>query len=482
MSETIWAGTEERGAERARPASPALTPSVLPSLLSVGLAGLDALVIAGASYLAYLIWLQTDPYAEWQPYAVATLLGTVLTLNAFGWLRLYDLKLLARLGPSLLRLLGGCGAVAGAILALSYFSKTSGDYSRAWAGLWFVIAVAGLVVLRASLVALARRGRLDDALSRRVVIVGEAAHAEQLIRQLELDSKRLVRVVRIFSGGPDTLDLDGLERCLCESEVDTVVMAIPWVEEDWALDTFARLYQYPVEVLLCPRGIGLSLTRPRVRYLGEVPMFTLADRPLSGWRYLAKAVEDRMLASLILLLIAPLLAIIAVLIKLDSPGPVLFRQKRYGFNNRLIEVWKFRTMHHAMTDHNAEQLTQRNDPRITRLGRVLRAYSLDELPQFLNVLRGDMSIVGPRPHAVSAKAGGLLYQQAVRQYAARHRVKPGITGWAQINGWRGETETVKQIRRRVQHDIAYIEDWSLWLDLKIIFMTIFVGFSGKNAF
>ena len=152
---------------------------------------------------------------------------------------------------------------------------------------------------------------------------------------------------------------------------------------------------------------------------------------------------------------------IAMLIKLDSPGPVLFRQKRYGFNNQLIEVFKFRTMYTHMTDHNAEQLTRRNDPRITRLGAFLRRTSLDELPQFLNVLRGEMSIVGPRPHALSAKAGALLYQDAVKYYDARHRVKPGITGWAQVNGWRGETDTVEQIRKRVEHDLYYIEHWSI---------------------
>jgi exopolysaccharide biosynthesis polyprenyl glycosylphosphotransferase len=173
---------------------------------------------------------------------------------------------------------------------------------------------------------------------------------------------------------------------------------------------------------------------------------------------------------------------IALAIKLDSPGPVFFRQKRYGFNNQLIEVLKFRTMYHSARDEKAERLTSRNDPRVTRLGAFLRRTSLDELPQFLNVLRGDMSIVGPRPHALAAKAGGLLYQEAVREYAARHRVKPGITGWAQINGWRGETETLEQIKKRVEHDLAYIENWSLLLDLKIIFRTVFTGFTGQRAY
>jgi len=161
---------------------------------------------------------------------------------------------------------------------------------------------------------------------------------------------------------------------------------------------------------------------------------------------------------------------------------VLFRQKRYGFNNQLIEIFKFRTMYHDACDANAEQLTRRHDPRVTRLGAFLRRTSLDELPQFINVLRGEMSIVGPRPHALAAKAGGLLYQDAVRHYDARHRVKPGITGWAQVNGWRGETITTEQIARRVEHDLFYIENWSLLLDLKIIFRTVFGNLTGHAAY
>lgn len=480
MSETTWPTKPADPAQQAGTAG--LSPALTPSVLGTGLALLDTVTIACAGYLAYLIWLSGDPYADWSSYAIVTVLGTVLALNAFGWLRLYDFKVLARPEATLGRLLAASALVAGVLLALSYFTKTSEQYSRVWAGLWFLIAAAGPLASRLAVLSMIRRGRLDDVLCRRIAIVGEAEHARRLVRQLALVGDPLTRVVRVFSSRTGEVDLTTLEGCIRRNEIDTVVVAIPWVEEDRALRTLGRLYQYPVDVLLCPRGIGLSLTRPRVSYLADVPMLALADRPLAGWRYVVKAVEDRVLASMILLLIAPLLLFIAMLIKLDSRGPVLFRQKRYGFNNQLIEVWKFRTMYHDQTDHDADQLTRRGDPRITRVGRFLRASSLDELPQFFNVLRGDMSIVGPRPHAVSAKAGGLLYQEAVRQYAARHRVKPGITGWAQINGWRGETETVKQIRRRVHHDIAYIEDWSLWLDIKIIVLTVFVGFTGKNAY
>lgn len=189
-----------------------------------------------------------------------------------------------------------------------------------------------------------------------------------------------------------------------------------------------------------------------------------------------------MLGSLLLLMFAPLMLLIAAAIKLDSRGPVFFRQTRYGFNNNLIKVWKFRTMYHHMTDAAASVLTQRDDPRVTRVGHFLRRTSLDELPQLLNVVSGEMSLVGPRPHALQAKAGELLYQDVMHHYAARHRVKPGLTGWAQVHGWRGETDTPEKLTRRVEHDLYYIDHWSLLLDLQILLRTARVVLGDKNAF
>jgi Undecaprenyl-phosphate glucose phosphotransferase len=287
---------------------------------------------------------------------------------------------------------------------------------------------------------------------------------------------------RDFGGHRVLGDIDALVDYARRNPIDSVIIALPWSAEQRIAAIIERLNVLPVDVRLCPDMIGFRLRRSGVSHLGDVPMLTVFEKPFADWRLVIKVVEDRLLSALILMLIGlPMLAI-ALAIKLDSPGPVFFRQKRYGFNNQLIEVLKFRTMYHTVRDDNAERLTSRNDPRVTRFGAFLRRTSLDELPQFLNVLRGDMSIVGPRPHALAAKAGGLLYQEAVREYAARHRVKPGITGWAQINGWRGETETLEQIKKRVEHDLAYIENWSLLLDLKIIFRTIFTGFTGQRAY
>ena len=199
---------------------------------------------------------------------------------------------------------------------------------------------------------------------------------------------------------------------------------------------------------------------------------TLGERPLKGWSAVRKMLFDRLAGGTLLLLASPVLLVIAVMIKLDSRGPVLFRQPRLGFNDGIFTLYKFRSMHAHAMDVMADRLTEREDPRITRVGRYLRRFSLDELPQLWNVVIGNMSLVGPRPHALNAKAADRLYAEVVAGYARRHRVKPGITGWAQVNGWRGETRTDEQIMNRVSHDLYYIENWSLGLDLKILAMTL----------
>jgi len=195
-----------------------------------------------------------------------------------------------------------------------------------------------------------------------------------------------------------------------------------------------------------------------------------------------KLLFDQIVSVAALIAFSPLMALIALAIKLDSKGPVLFRQKRQGFNNELIDVYKFRSMYVEASDADASKLVTKNDPRVTRVGAFLRKTSLDELPQLFNVIKGELSLVGPRPHALKAKAEDRLYADVVDGYFARHRVKPGVTGWAQINGWRGETDTEEKIQRRVEHDLYYIENWSVTFDLYILLMTPFALLKGQNAY
>ncbi|MEX1152335.1 undecaprenyl-phosphate glucose phosphotransferase [Parvibaculum sp.] len=478
--------TESRAASESRGLKP-VSESIVCGLT----AAIETIAIVAASALAYSIWLVRAPGVVWTDYIFVTLFGALVAANLFHVAHAYRFEVLTHSGESLKRMTAAWSSVALALVAISFFTKSSEDYSRTWSVLWFASAWTALAVIRVTLYLKCQTWIREGRLTRSVAIVGDGAVVHRLLDHLRSRSESGVRVVGVFNdtaehGGngkrPPARDLGALVQLVRRQPVDTIIIALPPTEEVRVLNVIDRLKFLPVDIRLCPGPVSFHLERAGVSHLAHLPLLNVLDKPLTDWQSVAKKIEDRLLSVLILLAIAPVFPAIAALIKLDSPGPVLFRQKRYGFNNQLIDVYKFRTMHHAARDEKAEQLTLRNDPRVTRVGALLRKFSLDELPQFLNVLRGEMSIVGPRPHAISAKAAGTLYDEAVRDYAARHRVKPGITGWAQVNGWRGETETLEQIRQRVEHDLAYIDNWSLRLDIKIIFRTVIGGFTGKNAF
>ena len=239
----------------------------------------------------------------------------------------------------------------------------------------------------------------------------------------------------------------------------------------WRPDINVQIAQFPPR---CAQRRSSSIGTP-------APLDVFA-KPLGDWGTLLKAVEDSVIAGLALILLSPIMALVAIAVRLDSKGPVLFKQKRYGFNNELIEVYKFRSMYTDQADVDARKLVTKDDPRVTRVGRFIRKTTMDELPQLFNVLNGSLSLVGPRPHATRASAAGTLYENAVQGYFARHKVKPGMTGWAQVNGWRGETDTEEKILARVEHDLHYIENWSLTFDLYILARTPLALFNTKNAY
>jgi exopolysaccharide biosynthesis polyprenyl glycosylphosphotransferase len=283
------------------------------------------------------------------------------------------------------------------------------------------------------------------------------------------------------AGGVAVQELHALDRLLCDGQVDEIIIAIP-LDMSRHISELARRFQaFPVSLrVLAPEGYEHFRVLDSSRY-GRIVTFCVMGRPLDDVGIVIKWLEDKVIASLCLFVTLPLMVLIAALIKLDDGGPVLFRQKRLGANNLPFDLAKFRSMRVAQADPLGHQLTRTGDPRITRIGRFLRKTSLDELPQLFNVLRGDMSLVGPRPHALAASAAGIAYARAVNGYPIRHRVKPGMTGWAQVNGWRGETSTLEQLRRRVEHDLYYIENWSLAFDLLILGRTVFAVFSRQNA-
>jgi putative colanic acid biosynthesis UDP-glucose lipid carrier transferase len=273
-------------------------------------------------------------------------------------------------------------------------------------------------------------------------------------------------------------DLRQLAPYVRENGVQEIYVTLPLGSQPRIVQLLELVQGTTASVFFVPDVFGISIIQGRLRDMNGVPVVGLCETPFTGTNMLVKRVSDLVLASLILLLIAPLLLAIALGVKLTSPGPAIFRQRRNGLDGEEITVYKFRSMH-TMDDGSVVRQATKDDPRITRLGAFLRRTSLDELPQFLNVLQGSMSIVGPRPHAV---AHNEQYRQLVKAYMVRHKVKPGITGWAQIHGHRGETDTVEKMQARVEYDLEYLRNWSLALDLKIIARTAKVAFLDRHAY
>jgi exopolysaccharide biosynthesis polyprenyl glycosylphosphotransferase len=324
-----------------------------------------------------------------------------------------------------------------------------------------------------------------------IIVDGEIA-ARSLTAQLERVSENRVTGVWDMAGRSGSPALAGAVDYLCEHPVDAVVVRLPLSQPERLMETVRILRRLPREVLLAPpiENVDGLVRRTDIVRIGrsewpsDMAMIKLSDRPLAGWRWVMKDVSDRVLAAALLVLVSPVMIAVAIGIKLADPGPVFFRQKRRGYGGDTFDIYKFRSMRSAPTggDGPSLRLTTRDDPRIFPLGRFLRKTSLDELPQLLNVLSGDMWLIGPRPHSPYAQAGGKIYAEAVEDYTARYRIKPGITGWAQVSGWRGPTETLEQLSQRVEHDLYYVENWSLLFDFKILCKTLLCAVGHDNAF
>lgn len=453
-----------------------------------GLRLADALGVIIAGILAFVAREGSFPVDT--SYVAALGLCTLLTINFMGLADLYSLRTLRSPAGQVGRIVGAWVVVLMALLAFGFFTKTSHEFSRIWFLLWATMGLTALFLNRfvgAMIVArLNRKGRLRA----RVAIVGAGGIGQRLAEHLSghgakgstvvgVWDDRGSRVPQAISGFDVRGTVDDLIAYARENEIDDIIIALPWQASARIRQVARQLYVVPANVRICPDLVGFGIPLRGFSSMEGVPLLNIYERPLSGWSLVTKALEDRALAALLLLLFTPLMLLVALAIKLDSRGPVLFRQRRYGFNNNPFDVYKFRSMRAGGNDDPNVPQAMRNDPRVTRVGAFLRRTSLDELPQLINVLVGDMSIVGPRPHAV---AHNEKYARLIDEYMCRHRVKPGITGWAQINGWRGETETPEKMSMRVQYDLYYIENWSLLFDLRILFMTAFVGFTNRNAY
>ena len=457
------------------------------SSLSVAHRLLDLAVIVLGSYCQHLL-SDTPMNAEaWSQIMLAVLV--------FHWLgeyhQLYGSWRGERIIRELIKVANYWGLTFVVLLFADYLLLNSDDLPSNAQMTWFASVLIALCGYRLAIRSLLHTLRSRGFNARRVAIVGTGQCGERLAMSIESAPWMGLNLLGFYDETPQQMDLaqigrripvlGGLDQVVADArdgKIDKVYITMTMGAQARLQELIKGLSDTTVSVYIIPDVFMFELLHARSESLNGLPSISIFDSPMDGAWSMVKRAEDIVLSSLILAMIALPLLLISIAIKLTSPGPVLFRQRRYGLDGRAIMVWKFRSM---SVQENGAVVTQatRNDSRITPLGAFLRRTSLDELPQFFNVLRGEMSIVGPRPHAV---AHNEQYRKQVSGYMLRHKVKPGITGWAQINGWRGETDTLDKMQKRVEFDLQYIEHWSVWLDLKIILLTLFKGFVNKNAF
>jgi len=469
------------------------TRKISPALISRLTMASDACLIALSGFLVFFLYLDLDqPNAANYPSTIALgSLAIVFLLRAANMYRFPNICNPAERWKVLVR----CVVTAFvALVVLSFAFKVSEMFSRVWLSVWFSLSCLSVVASRFSIAnlisQLANRGHI----AQNIILYGSGEHAERLVEHFERDQNRKyhLNVVGIFDdraerrdGGEDHQkhigNLEDLQSWVRRYRVDNIVITLPESASQRILSIRNQLQRLPVTVGLAPPRIGYDLASHRTIRIAGLPMLEVLRRPISDWDLVRKRTLDAAGSSVMLIALAPIMLAIAAGVKLTSKGPVFFKQQRHGFNNKLIGVYKFRTMYTDQEDQHAETLATKDDPRITPIGRFLRRWSLDELPQLFNVINGSMSLVGPRPHATMAKAATTLYTELLDDYTSRHRVKPGITGLAQVRGWRGETDTEEKLIKRVESDLEYIESWSLWLDISILFATLRSVIEGENA-
>ncbi len=444
----------------------------------------DFLIVAAVTFCVHPFPAEDSRFPVLD-FASALIVGGIYNLTCQRG-QLYDIRTLRAGIRSCGRIVLRLGILCAILLTAMTIAGTAERAEHTRMLVCFVVGVFGLsfsrVVIGQAIRSTIRRGNYIHS----VAIIGDHASADAIIRKI--GGKRSgIHISGIYPAGAlmsETVATDSSLRALFGREdIDSVIITAPSVTAGGIGSMMQLLRRHPVNIYVTPDSFFLpKISSAWLRQTGfpELDLIPLVHCPRNRAELLIKHATDRLVALLLILFTAPLLLLCALGVALsDRDGPIFFRQKRIGYRGREFFILKFRTMY--ATPRPNTQLTVRNDPRVFAFGRLLRATSLDELPQLLNVLKGDMSLVGPRPHMPEATAAGVLYFDAVSEYTARHRVKPGITGWAQVNGFRGPTETIDQIERRVAHDIYYIENWSLVMDFMILFKTAFVMF-GKNVF
>ena len=452
----------------------------------------DTVSIFVSGLIAYFLRFEISPdiFSIPQNYYLILIVSSIVSLVVFPLFDLYNSWRGQSLFSQIRSVLLAWATVLVADIILLFLLKYSEDFSRIWLAYWFVTGVLLILVIRLLVYWFLHFMRAKGFNYRSVVIVGAGNLGKEVIQRISSSGWTGFKVVAVFDDNEDLhgasisgitveSELDNISDYVAEKNIDEVWFALPLQAEDRMRALVNQLSATSVNVRLIPDIFGLSILNHGFTEIAGMPVVDLCTSPMVGYNRFVKSLEDKVIALVILIFISPILLLISIAIKLTSKGPIFFKQKRHGWDGKIINVYKFRSMKEHIESNGALSQATKKDPRVTRLGAFLRRTSLDELPQFYNVLQGRMSIVGPRPHAIEHNE---QYKVIVDQYMLRHKVKPGITGWAQINGWRGETDTIEKMQKRVEFDLFYIENWSLWFDLKIIFLTVFRGFFDKNAY
>jgi Undecaprenyl-phosphate glucose phosphotransferase len=410
----------------------------------------------------------------------------VITLITFHHWKLYRFETLSTfpkgLGKILIAIVSNLFLFIGALTALGVIFTLS----QYWLGISVTVSFIMIFLMRRIISGIIASWFRSGRLVQNVAVVGAGRQGQRVISDVKKKQSNNQHFIGIFDDRKTRIDhsqhlvgdIDTLVADVRKGLIQHIIIALPWSAEQRILDLITKLRELPVDISLSSDLVAYNFSGIyQQTQLNDITL--LVDRiPASSLWGSVKWMEDKLLATLLIVCLAPVLILIIAAIKLDSPGPILFRQKRYGFNRQPITIYKFRTMHDSNSSGRFIQAT-RDDSRITRVGSILRKASLDELPQLFNVFQGDMSLVGPRPHPIDLDE---QFSDIIPRYNARFRVKPGITGWAQINGWRGETETKEKMCARLEHDLYYIENWSIWFDFRILIQTAYKGWVHQNAF
>lgn len=443
--------------------------------------GLDHLVVQGLLLLH--TWMRTGEFSvEYRILAVITFLLMAVIYNWLGVYRHDSVK-----SDYLSAFMQAWGTVVVLLAIFGFVSKTSETFSRQVIVIWSVTGFAGQLFVFFLTQKLLGRA-IEESIA--TLVVGGGELGRHLATHLNRNTWIPDHVVGYLSDddpGADDWDaagipclgtLDDLEEAIANHGIRRIYLSLPMEEASRVKPIASRLVAANVDVIWAPDIFGVSLLNHAVSEVAGVPLISLSETPLVGGPALVKTIMDKTFAIVAIILVSPIMILTAVLVKLSSPGPVLFKQKRHGWDGRIVEIYKFRSMVVHQEDSGKVTQASRDDARITPIGRFIRRTSIDELPQLFNVLEGSMSLVGPRPHAI---AHNEYYKDRIHAYMLRHRIKPGLTGLAQVNGYRGETDTIDKMEGRVNYDLAYINNWSIWLDIEILFRTVFVLF-GKNAY